>query len=68
MTRYPLVVGQSWATCRRICVREQADPNTVNSSVGKGRRYLTEREVEQLMTQDLLQHRALSVASSAIMR
>jgi len=51
MTRYPLVVGQSWATCRRICVREQADPNTVNSSVGKGRRYLTEREVEQLMAQ-----------------
>jgi len=49
-------------------MREQADPNTVNSSVGKGRKYLTEREVEQLMTQDLLQHRALSVASSAIMR
>ena len=24
-------------------MREQADPNTVNSSVGKGRKYLTER-------------------------
>jgi len=51
MSRYPLVIGQLWATCRGICVREQADPNTVNFSIGKGRRYLTEREVEQLMTQ-----------------
>ena len=32
-------------------MQEQADPNTVNSSVGKGRKYLTQRKVEQLMTQ-----------------
>ena len=32
-------------------MREQADPKTVNSSVGKDRKHLTEREVEQLMTQ-----------------
>ena len=29
-------------------MRKQADPNTVNSSVGKGRKYLSEREVEQI--------------------
>ena len=32
-------------------MREQTDPNTVNSSVGKGRKYLTEREVEQFQSQ-----------------
>src|SRR5262249_17512035 len=30
-------------------MRKQAAPNTVNSSVRKGRNYLTEREVERLM-------------------
>jgi len=31
-------------------MRKRAGPNTVNSSVSKGRKYLTEREVERLMT------------------
>ena len=31
-------------------MRKQAGPNTVNSSVRKGRQYLTEKEVERLMS------------------
>src|SRR5262249_7322218 len=33
-----------------VSMRKQTAPNTVNSSVSKGRSYLTEREVERLMT------------------